>query len=257
MKKTTSNVPFSSLAKRLAFLPVPPSMADYISRGNLPSFLQQANLQEALSVQDMAKLKLFFAPFTALLGLCIGLLLGGVVDGIVIAAGVAILGFLLPDSSIKQAANTRQTTISRSLPLAMEVIGLTVEKTSIESGIDYYCQYFSYEPLAEELKVSMQRVKKFKESLDVALAEMLLKNQNDDLSFFVAAVGQAAHLGGGDLKSLLVDQATQLRTKQSLAGKTKSSKAPAMLTLPTMLNVLAVMVVIGGMVALKMGSSYS
>jgi pilus assembly protein TadC len=248
---------FVRTARRLRFLPVPHLLTDWLEAGQVPSLLRQANLQEDLGIEGVARLKMFDTPLTFLLGVLLGINVGTAVHALVFGVAAAALGFFLPDSGIKQAAAARQRRISRSLPLAMEVIGLTVEKTSVEAAINYYCEYFPHEPLAGELARAMQRVEKFKEDLQVVLREMLDQNQNDDLSFLVAAVGQTSHLGGGDLRTLLVDQGTQLRSKQNLAAKTKSSRAPVALTLPTMLNVLAVIIVIGGLVALNMGSSLS
>ena len=166
-----------------------------------------------------------------------------------------VIGFLGPNSTIKQAATVRQAKLSRALPLALEVIGLAVERTSIDAGIAYYCQFFSGEVLAQELGYANQRVVQLKERLDVAMSELLRKNRNDDLSFLVAAVGQATQVGGRDLKSMLQGQSTELRIKREQEVKGRSLRAPVLMTFPTMLNVMALLVVLGSLAFLQIGNT--
>jgi hypothetical protein len=146
----------------------------------------------------------------------------------------------------------RQASISRALPLAMEVIGLAVERSTIDTGIRYYVEYFQHETLAEELHTVLERTQIKKERLDVAMGEMLRKNHNDDLTFLVAAVGQASQLGGRDLREMLTNRSRELRTKHEQEVKERSLRAPVLMTFPTMLNVLALLIALGGLAALQL-----
>ena len=181
--------------------PAIPIIVQLVSRSPIPQLLEQADLAQEVTVEDVAKMKLMLMVLFGVVGAVLGLLLQSPVFVALALLGGLALGFRSPDSSIQSAATLRQNKISRALPLALEVIGLAVEKTSIDSGVDYYCRYFPQEILAQELGYTVQRVQQLKERLDVAMIELLRKNKNDDLSFLVAAVGQATQLGGRDLRS--------------------------------------------------------
>jgi pilus assembly protein TadC len=115
----------------------------------------------------------------------------------------------------------------------------------------YYCEFFRDETLAEEIENVLERTR-LQERLDVAMGEMLRRNHNDNLSFLVAAVGQATQLGGRDLREMLSSRATELRYKREAEVKERSLRAPVMMTFPTMLNVLALLIALGSLAALQM-----
>ena len=206
-------------------LPAIPLIVAMVRRGDLPRQLEQADVAHEVTVEDVARMKLLLMLLFGALGAVMGgVLLNPLLVVLFGVPGMAV-GFLGPDSTIKQAATVRQAKISRALPLALEVIGLAVERTSIDSGIAYYCQFFSGEVLAHELGYANQRVVQLKERLDVAMSELLRKNRNDDLSFLVAAVGQATQVGGRDLQQMLQGQSTELRSSASR----RSRRAPCRL----------------------------
>ncbi|HEV3232203.1 MAG TPA: type II secretion system F family protein [Candidatus Dormibacteraeota bacterium] len=234
-------------------LPALGLLVQVVRRGPLPRLLDQADVSREVSVEDVARMKLLTMLIFAGLGLLVGAILGNPVLAGALFLGGLMVGFGGPDSTIKQAAEVRQNHLSRALPLALEVIGLSVERTSIDAGIAYYCQYFGGEVLAQELAYVIQRVQQLKERLDVAMGELLRKNRNDDLSFLVAAVGQATQIGGRDLRQMLAQQAEELRIKREQEVKGRSLKAPVLMTFPTMLNVLALLIVLGSLAFLQIG----
>jgi Flp pilus assembly protein TadB len=242
------------LRGQAARLPALPILVQVVRRSPLPGLLEQADVAREVSVEDVARMKLLTMLLFGFLGLVLGFLLGNPILAVVFLLGGLAVGFSGPDSTIKQAAEVRQNNLSRALPLALEVIGLSVERTSIDAGIAYYCQYFGSEVLAQELGYVIQRVQQLKERLDVAMGEMLRKNRNDDLSFLVAAVGQATQIGGRDLRSMLSGQAEELRIKREQEVKARSLRAPVLMTFPTMLNVLALLIVLGSLAFLQIGS---
>ncbi|MDP9326182.1 MAG: hypothetical protein M3O87_06570 [Candidatus Dormibacteraeota bacterium] len=236
-------------------LPAIPLFVQVIHRGDIPRQLEQADVAHDVTVEDVARMKLLLM----LLFGAAGAVLGGLLFNplLIVMFGVVgmVVGFMGPDSTIKQAATVRQSKLSRALPLALEVIGLAVERTSIDAGIAYYCQFFPSEVLAQELGYANQRVVQLKERLDVAMGELLRKNRNDDLSFLVAAVGQATQVGGRDLKSMLQGQSTELRIKREQEVKARSLRAPVLMTFPTMLNMMALLVILGSLAFLQIGAS--
>ncbi|MEA2645223.1 MAG: tight adherence protein [Chloroflexota bacterium] len=235
-------------------VPAPGLITDIIRKTELYNSVEAADAGYEVSLEDVARMKLGLAGLFAILGILIAVLLQSPLIGLLAVLGGAVVGFMAPDSTIKRAAELRQTSISRALPLAMDVIGLAVERSTIDAGISYYVEYFGHETLAEELHTVLENTRIRKERLDVAMGEMLRKNHNDDLTFLVAAVGQATTLGGTDLRLMLTGQADELRLKREQVVKEKSLRAPVMMTFPTMLNVLALLIALGGLAALQLSS---
>jgi len=238
-------------SKRLPALGI---LVELVKRSDIPRQLEQADVLRKVSIEDVARMKLLMMLIFGVLGAVLGVLLGNPVVAVVLGLGGAAFGFASPNGTIKAAATLRQNRISRALPLALEVIGLTVERTSIDAGIAYYCTYFKDEVLAQELGYVVQRTTQLKERLNVAMEELLRKNRNDDLSFLVAAVGQATQLGGRDLKDMLQGQSNELRIKREQEVKARSLRAPVMMTFPTMLNVLALLIILGSLAFLQIGN---
>ena len=246
--------PILKLQRQSRRLPAIGIMVELVKRSDIPRQLEQADVSREVSVEDVARMKLMMLAILGGLGAIVGVLLGNPIMAVLFGLGGGAIGFSSPNSSIRAAALVRQNKISRALPLALEVIGLTVERTSIDAGIAYYCQYFKDEVLAQELGYVVQRTTQLKERLNVAMEELLRKNRNDDLSFLVAAVGQATAVGGRDLKDMLKGQANELRIKREQEVKARSLRAPVMMTFPTMLNMLALLIILGSLAFLQVGN---
>ncbi len=229
-------------------------LVELVKRSDIPRQLDQADVSRAVSVEDVARMKLMMMLILGAVGLALGVLLGNPIFGIVLLIGGLAVGFRSPNGTISQAAVLRQNKISRALPLALEVIGLAVERTSIDTGIAYYCRFFSGEVLAQELGYVVQRTTQLKERLSTAMEELLRKNRNDDLTFLVAAVGQATQVGGRDLKDMLKGQSVELRIKREQEVKARSLRAPVLMTFPTMINMLALLVILGSLAFLQIGN---
>ncbi len=235
-------------------LPAVGLIVEMVKRSDVPRQLEQADVAREVTVEDVARMRLLLALVFGGLGAVLGVMLGNVVIAVLFGVAGAAMGFSSPNGTIKQAATLRQNKISRALPLALEVIGLAVERTSIDSGIAYYCRYFEKEVLAQELNYVVERTTQLKERLNVAMEELLRKNRNDDLSFLVAAVGQATQVGGRDLKDMLHGQATELRIKREQEVKGRSLRAPVLMTFPTMINMLALLIILGSLAFLQIGN---
>lgn len=233
--------------------PAPRLLVEILARTTTPDTLDRAGLGGVVTLADVVRMKVTLAFLLGFLGAALGILLGAPLFALALGLGGVSLGYFAPDSTLRRAANTRQGLLSRGLPLAMDVIALVVERTSLDTGLAYYCEYFPGEVLAAELELVLERIN-FKEPLDVAMGEMLRRNHNDDLSFLVAAVGQATQLGGRDLRDMLTSRASELRIKREQEIKARSLRAPVMMTFPTLLNVLALLVALGSLAVLQMTS---
>jgi tight adherence protein C len=233
--------------------PAPRLIHEILERTNMPDLIEQAGLGQQVVLDDVVRMKVTLAFLFGLLGAMLGVLLAAPLFAIAAGLGGAALGYVAPDSTVRRAASTRQGLLSRGLPLAMNVIALVVERSSIDNGLAYYCEYFPGEVLAEELEAVMERMRLL-EPLDLAMLEMLRRNHNDDLSFLVAAVGQATQLGGRDLRDMLTNRAGELRIKREQEIKARSLRAPVMMTFPTLLNVLALLVALGSLAVLQLSS---
>ena len=246
--------PVLKMARQSRRFPAVGILVELVKRSDIPRQLEQADVAREVSVEDVARMKLMLMVIIGGLGLVVGLLLGNVIIAVVLLIMGAAVGFSSPNGTIRQAALLRQNKISRALPLALEVIGLAVERTSIDSGIAYYCRYFQGEVLAQELGYVVQRTTQLKERLSTAMEELLRKNRNDDLTFLVAAVGQATQVGGRDLKDMLKGQSTELRIKREQEVKARSLRAPVLMTFPTMINMLALLIILGSLAFLQIGN---
>jgi hypothetical protein len=246
--------PILKLQRQSRRVPALGIMVELVKRTDIPRQLDQADVSRQVSVEDVARMKLMLLLIMGALGAVVGVLLGNPIIAVLFGLGGAAVGFASPNSSIKAAATLRQNKISRALPLALEVIGLAVERTSIDAGIAYYCKYFEKEVLAQELGYVVQRTTQLKERLNVAMEELLRKNRNDDLSFLVAAVGQATQVGGRDLKDMLQGQSNELRIKREQEVKARSLRAPVLMTFPTMINMLALLIILGSLAFLQIGN---
>ena len=243
------------LRDQTRWAPAPGVIVDILRKGDIYDSVEAADAAYEVKLEDIAKMKVGLSLLFAVVGLVIAILIQNPLIGILLVVGGGVLGFFAPDSTIRRAASLRQTSVSRALPLAMDVIGLAVERSTIDAGISYYVEYFGHETLAEELNTVLERTRIKKERLDVAMGEMLRKNHNDDLCFLVAAVGQATQLGGRDLRMMLASRAVELRVKREQEVKERSLRAPVLMTFPTMLNVLALLIALGGLAALQLGGA--
>jgi Flp pilus assembly protein TadB len=241
------------LRDQTKWAPAPKLVVDILRKGDIYDSVEAADAAYEVKLEDIAKMKVGLSIIFAVIGLLIAILVQNPLLGILFVVAGAALGFFAPDSTIRRAASLRQTSVSRALPLAMDVVGLAVERSTIDAGIAYYVEYFGHETLAEELNTVLERTRIKKERLDVAMGEMLRKNHNDDICFLVAAVGQATQLGGRDLREMLSSRALELRVKREQDVKERSLRAPVLMTFPTMLNVLALLIALGGLAALQLG----
>jgi Flp pilus assembly protein TadB len=246
--------PILKLQRQSRRLPAIGILVELVRRSDVPRQLERADVSRQVSIEDVARMKLMMALIFGALGAVLGILLSSVIISVLFGLGGAAVGFSSPNRTIRTAATLRQNKISRALPLALEVIGLALERTGIDSGIAYYCRYFDNEVLAQELGYVVQRVTQLKERLNVAMEEMLRKNRNDDLSFLVAAVGQATQVGGRDLNDMLQRQSNELRIKREQEVKARSLRAPVLMTFPTMLNMLALLIILGSLAFLQIGN---
>ncbi|MGI8609687.1 MAG: type II secretion system F family protein [Candidatus Dormibacteria bacterium] len=251
---TTDKTAVLKLQRQSRRLPALGILVELVKRSDIPRQLEQADVAREVSVEDVARMKLMMMAILGALGLVVGLLLGNIIAAVLFLVGGLAIGFRSPNGTIAQAALLRQNKISRALPLALEVIGLAVERTSIDTGIAYYCRYFQSEVLAQELGYVVQRTTQLKERLSTAMEELLRKNRNDDLTFLVAAVGQATQVGGRDLKDMLKGQSVELRIKREQEVKARSLRAPVLMTFPTMINMLALLIILGSLAFLQIGN---
>jgi hypothetical protein len=250
----SDKAPVLKLQRQSRRLPAVGLLVELVKRSDIPRQLEQADVSREVSIEDVARMKLLMMLIMGGLGLVVGLLLGNLIAAVLFLLGGAAVGLRSPNGTIRQAAVLRQNKISRALPLALEVIGLAVERTSIDAGIAYYCQFFSAEVLAQELGYVVQRTTQLKERLSTAMEELLRKNRNDDLTFLVAAVGQATQVGGRDLKDMLKGQSVELRIKREQEVKARSLRAPVLMTFPTMINMLALLIILGSLAFLQIGN---
>jgi tight adherence protein C len=105
-----------------------------------------------------------------------------------------VLGFLLPDISLKSEAKGRQESIQRQLPDFLDVLAVTVSAgLDFRAALGRVCDAFPG-PLSDEVRTALQQML-LGESRRDALVALQRRNRSESLGEFVTALQQAEDLG--------------------------------------------------------------
>lgn len=105
-----------------------------------------------------------------------------------------VLGFLLPDISLRSEAKERQEEIQRRLPDFLDVLAVTVSAgLDFRSALGRVADAFEG-PLSDEVRTALQQMM-LGESRRAALDALRRRNRSESLSEFVTALQQAEDLG--------------------------------------------------------------
>lgn len=173
------------------------------------------------------------------LSLLLALLLFGVFSflnsGLLTSLEMGIIGFLIgyifPNSWLKQKAKMRQKEIQHTLPDVLDL--LTV---SVEAGLGFDAALLKVVEkqkgvLAEEFLRVLQEIKMGRPRRE-SLRDLARRNKPaEDLSNVVASLVQADQLGIS-IGSVLRNQAKQIRQKQRQRAEEKAQKAPVKMMIP-------------------------
>jgi tight adherence protein C len=177
-------------------------------------------------------------------GLFVGLMLAGAGEGaaskkFMIAGGLALMGFFIPDTVVTFKARARNEQIQAELPDALDLLAVSVEAgMGFDGAITKLTEHMEG-PLVDEFSLLLSEMR-MGESRQTALKNMVARVDATELSSFVRAVIQADQLGIS-LGRILRVQATDSRLRRQAAAEEKAMKAPIKMLFPTVLFIFPAM----------------
>ncbi|MEX0800449.1 MAG: type II secretion system F family protein [Dehalococcoidia bacterium] len=198
--------------------------------------------------------------------LCVGLFTGLVLVSVVTVWGTVgfqqafvvflfgILGWMIPGRWLKGKVKTRQKSVLKTLPDALDLVTTCVEAgLGLDAALARVAEK-SQGPLADELTRMLRDVAMGKLRRE-ALAEMIDRVAVDELTSFLNSIIQAEQLGVGIAQVLRV-QADQMRTRRRQRAEQTAHEAPIKMIFPLVLFIFpAFMMVILGPAIIRIASS--
>ena len=227
--------PAATAVARVVLRMSPKSTADTI---NLK--LLGAGLGRTLTATTYLALKGVLAVF----GLAVGLIIagGGGSKGILIAFGLAFMGFFLPDFVVTFKARSRRDRIQAALPDALDLLSVSVEAgLGFDGAITKLTEHMDG-PLAEEFALSLGEMR-IGESRQEALKKMAERAGSPEMAAFTRSVIQADQLGIS-LGRILKIQASEARNRRQATAEEKAMKAPIKMLFPTVLFIFPAMFIV-------------
>jgi tight adherence protein C len=180
-------------------------------------------------------------------GLAFGLLVaaagqGASPRGLFSTAGLAFMGFFLPDTLVTFKARSRRERIQSELPDALDLLAVSVEAGLGFDGAISKLTENMHGPLADEFGMTLGEMR-IGESRSEALKKMAERVGTPEMAAFTRAVIQADQLGIS-LGRILKLQAGETRNRRQMAAEEKAMKAPIKMLFPTVLFIFPAMFIV-------------
>ncbi len=157
---------------------------------------------------------------------------------------MSVVGFMIPLTVLSSSANKRTRKIGKQLPYTLDLIALVMASgSSFTEAIETLIRDDPEDELNQELGFSLSEME-FGTTRAHALQNLGQRIPLDSLRSVVGAVNQAEKLGT-PLSSILKVQAEMLRMHRSVRAEKLSASASLKILIPSMLILLAVVLVIG------------
>lgn len=174
-------------------------------------------------------------------------------------AGLAVLGFFLPDLWLRNRLISRKRQIIKALPETIDILALCVS-----GGLDFMLavrwliEKSTPNPLIEELSTVMYEMKMGRARRD-SLKDMAKRVDLSDVNSFVRTLVQADRMGT-PVSEALANLSEDARNVRFRRGERLARTAPLKLMLPLIFFILpSILIVVGGPIALqffKIGSAF-
>ena len=195
-----------------------------------------------------------FAAVIAVLIFMMMTMNGVVLLGVLLLFG--FIGFVYPSMTITGLADRRQTSIMRSLPFAIDLIG-----SAMRSGIDFTAAIRYYvatekpdNPLALEFGILLRQLELGKTRIE-AIEEMAKRIQTDSFSSFAAAVVHGIEVGASIVETMKI-QAEEMRRVRFNTAERKAARAVSAMIFPIAIFIMpAMFLVIGTPVLIRVFGS--
>lgn len=157
---------------------------------------------------------------------------------------MSLVGFMLPLAIISASAKKRTRLIGKQLPYTLDLIALVMASgSSFTEAIETLIRDDPDDDLNQELAFALSEME-YGTTRAVALQNLGERIPLDSLRSVVGAVNQAEKLGT-PLSAILKVQAEMLRMHRSVRAEKLSASASLKILIPSMLILLAVVLVIG------------
>lgn len=161
-----------------------------------------------------------------------------------------LLGFSIPIWALHDAAGKRVMQIAKKLPYTLDLIALAMTAGStFTEAIEAIIRDEPQDDLNQELKIVQAEVA-FGTTRSTALSNLAVRIPLESLRSIVAAVNQAEALGT-PLSAILKAQSATLRNIRSVRAEKLSATASLRILIPTMLILIAAVIVIFGPVLIR------
>ena len=185
-----------------------------------------------------------------------GLLVGGVLtaqgssSALLLGATLALVGYEVPDFTLRSVANKRQSAIQKALPDTLDLLTVTVEAgMAFDAAVSQVTANTSG-PLARELQRYLQE-KQIGLSAREALEALSRRSRVEELRAFTSALLQAEKIGIS-IGPVLRELTAEMRVKRRQRAQEKAQQVPVKILLPMILFIFPVfMLVILGPAALS------
>lgn len=227
------------------------------SLGDFAESLQPKRREKFVNALIVANIKMdtrYIFAAEILTCLCVAVL-GVLVAMMITMNGVVLLfvllifgfiGFVYPSTTIMGLADRRQTSIMRSLPFAIDLIG-----SAMRSGIDFTAAIRYYvatekpdTPLALEFGILLRQLELGKTRIE-AIEDMAKRIQTDAFSSFASAVVHGIEVGASIVETMKI-QAEEMRRVRFNTAERKAARAVSAMIFPIAIFIMPAMFLIIG-----------
>ena len=175
-------------------------------------------------------------------GVLLGLLMGSGSKTLLIAAGLAFVGYKGPDIFVMLKMRGRKNTLRSEMPDALDLLAVSVEAGLGFDGAIMKLMEHMKGPLAEEFALTLGEMR-VGQSRQESLKNLAERTDMPEMSSFTRAIIQADQLGIS-LGRILRVQASDSRIKRQAAAEEKAMKAPIKMLFPTAIFIFPVIFIV-------------
>jgi len=212
-------------------------------RNRIRQNLQASGNPSGYTVDQYIALSMASAVIIGGFSACIALLIqGGFV--LMFLPLMSVVGFMLPLAALNTAAKSRTRRIGKQLPYTLDLIALVMASgSSFTEAVQTLIRDDPDDDLNQELAFALSEME-YGSTRATSLKNLGERIPLDSLRSVIGAVNQAEKLGT-PLSSILKVQAEMLRMHRSVRAEKLSASASLKILVPSMLILLAVVLVIG------------
>jgi tight adherence protein C len=239
----TAIAPFTNAALQLARNIQVPAL-----RTRIKNLLQAVGNPNGYSIDEyIAIMVLFGFGFGIVTGILLSLM--GMFDPFVALLSL-FFGCAIPYATLSSSANARIVRISKRLPYTLDLIALTMSSGStFTEAVETIIRDDPTDDFNQELSVVLAEIN-FGTPRNQALANMAARIPLESLRSIIGAINQSELLGT-PLSTILKSQSGMLRMTRSVRAEKLSASASLRILIPSMLILIAVVVVIFGPAMIK------